>query len=62
VSNSQCTLKGVGSGGTVVGSDLTVTYNLDLAPAFAGSKKIFLQAVDNTNVIQPWRQMGTWTR
>jgi hypothetical protein len=39
-----------------------VTYNLDLAPAFAGSKKIFLQAVDNTNVIQPWRQMGTWTR
>jgi hypothetical protein len=62
VSNSQCTLKGVGSGGAVVGSDLTVTYNLDLAPAFAGSKKIFLQAVDNTNVIQPWRQMGTWTR
>ncbi|MBX9602640.1 MAG: hypothetical protein K2X35_16670, partial [Bryobacteraceae bacterium] len=62
VSNSQCTLRGTGSGGTVVGSDLTVTYNLELAPAFAGLKRIYLQAVDHTNVIQPWRQMGTWSR
>jgi hypothetical protein len=61
VSNSQCTLKGTGSGGTVVGSDLTIRFNLDLTSSYAGSKKIFLQAVDNTGVIQPWRQMGVWT-
>jgi len=62
VSNSQCTLHGTGSGGTVNGSNLTITYNLDLSAGFAGLKKVFMQAVDNTGVIEVWHQMGTWTR
>lgn len=62
VSNSQCTLRGTGSGGTAVGSNLTITFNLEFAPAFSGLKKFYMQAVDNTNVIQVWRQMATWTR
>jgi hypothetical protein len=62
VSNSQCTLKGTGSGGTVNGSNLTITYNLDFSAGFAGTKKIFMQPVDNTGVIEVWHQMGTWTR
>jgi hypothetical protein len=62
VSNSQCTLRGTGSGGTSVGSNLTITFNLEFAPAFSGLKKFYMQAVDNTNVIQVWRQMATWTR
>jgi hypothetical protein len=62
VSNSQCTLHGIGSGGTAVGPDLTVTYNLDFSAGFAGTKQIFMQAVDNTGIIEVWHQMGTWTR
>jgi hypothetical protein len=60
VQNSQCTLHGTGSGGTTAGSDLTVTYNLDFAVAFAGTKQIFMQAVDSTGVIEVWHQMATW--
>ena len=60
VSNSHCTLTGAGSGGTAVGSTLTVTYNLTFAPGFAGTKQIYMQAVDNTGVIEVWHLMGTW--
>lgn len=60
--NSQCTLSGAGSGGVINGNDLTVTYKLTFAAGFAGTKKIFMQAVDNTGVIEVWHQMGTWTR
>jgi len=45
-----------------VGNNLTVTYNLTFSAAFAGPKKLFMQAVDNSGVIEVWRQMGTWTR
>jgi hypothetical protein len=62
VSNSQCTLHGAGSGGTAAGSDLTVTYNLDFSAGFAGTKQVYMQAVDNNGVIEVWHQMGTWTR
>jgi hypothetical protein len=60
VSNSQCTLHGVGSGGTAVGSDLTVTYKLDFSGGFTGTKQVFMQAVNNTGVIEVWHLMGTW--
>lgn len=62
VGNSQCTLFGSGSGGVVSGNDLTITYNLSFSAGFSGTKKIFMQPVDNTGVIQVWRQMGTWIR
>jgi hypothetical protein len=62
VSNSQCTLNGTGSGGTSIGSNLTVTYSLTFSAGFAGTKKIYMQGVDNTGVIEVWHQMGTWTR
>lgn len=62
VSNSQCTLHGSGSNGTVSGSNLTITYQLDFAPSFSGPKVTNMQAVDNTGVIEVWHQVGTWTR
>jgi hypothetical protein len=62
VENSQCILKGQGSSGTVAGDTLTITYNLEFKAAFAGARKIFIQAVDNTGVIQVWRNIATWTR
>jgi hypothetical protein len=62
VSNSQCTLYGLGSGGTASGSDLTISYRLDFALSFAGSKVTYMQAVDSSGVIEVWHQVGTWTR
>ena len=61
VLNSQCTLQGVGSGGTAVGSNLTVNYNLTFSAGFAGTKQIYMQAVNNTGVVEVWHQMATWT-
>jgi hypothetical protein len=60
VSNSQCTLNGVGSGGAGVGSNLTVTYNLIFSLSFAGTKQIYMQAVDNNSANEVWHQMATW--
>jgi len=61
VANSQCVLSGTGSGGRASGDTLTVTYNLQFKSGFAGSRQIYMQAVDNTGVIQSWKQMGSWT-
>jgi hypothetical protein len=60
VSNGQCTLNGVGSGGIAAGSNLTVTYNLTFSAGFAGTKQIYMQAVDASGVIEVWHQMATW--
>ena len=61
VSNSQCTLNGVGSGGTGAEANLTVSYKLNFSAGFAGTQKIYMQAVDNNSVIEAWHQMGTWS-
>jgi hypothetical protein len=60
VSNSQCTLNGVGSGGGASGSNLTVTYNLTFSGSFSGTKQVYMQAVDNTGAIEVWHQIATW--
>jgi len=60
VGNSHCTLNGVGSGGTAVGSNLTVTFNLTFSAGFAGTRQIYMQAADDTNNIEVWHLMGTW--
>lgn len=60
VSNSQCTLQGVGSGGTAMGPNLTVTYTLEFTAGFAGTKQVYMQAVDSAGVIEVWHHMGTW--
>ncbi len=61
VANSQCVLRAAGSGGTASGDTLTVTYNLQFKGGFTGSRQIYLQVLDDTGVIQTWRQMGSWT-
>jgi hypothetical protein len=62
VQNSQCILTGTGSGGTSAGSNLTITYNLQFKSSFAGAKQVYMQAVDQTGVIEVWHKTGTWTR
>ncbi len=61
VENSQCILHGVGSGGTAVGSNLTITYNLSFTGGFTGARQIYVQAVDQTGIIEVWHQTATWT-
>ncbi len=61
VQNSQCILQGVGSGGTVAGTNLTTTYNLSFAGSFTGARQIYMQAVDQTGIIEVWHQTAIWT-
>lgn len=61
VSNSQCTLNGIGSTGSAAGTNLTITYNLSFSAGFAGAKQIYMQTADNTGIIEVWHQMGSWT-
>ena len=44
VSNSQCTILGAGSSATISGNQLTVVYNIQFQPAFAGVKTIWTNA------------------
>ncbi len=61
VQNSQCILQGVGSGGTVAGSNLTITYKLTFTGGFTGAKRIYMQAVDQAGIIEVWHQTAIWT-
>jgi hypothetical protein len=59
VSNSQCTLNGVGSSGFPSGSTLAITYNLTFAAGFAGTKQIYMQAGDAAGNIEVWHNAGS---
>ena len=59
VSNSQCTLIGSGSGGSISGSTLTITYALAFAPGFAGTRQVFMQALDAAGNIEVWHNEGS---
>jgi hypothetical protein len=61
VQNSQCILQGVGSGGTVAGTNLTITYNLSFTGSFTGARQIYMQAVDQANTVEVWHQVANWT-
>gem|GEM_PF-755591 len=43
------------------GTTMTVVWPVTLKSAFTGSKKSYLQVVDDTNLTQSWTQKGTWT-
>ncbi|MCW5979222.1 MAG: SBBP repeat-containing protein [Bryobacteraceae bacterium] len=59
--NSQCILNAQTS--SVSGSGVTLTLNLSITfkPAFLGSKKAYMYAIDATNLNSGWQQRGTWT-
>jgi hypothetical protein len=44
VANNQCAILGAGSSATVFGNQLTVVYNIQFKPAFAGTKTIWTNA------------------
>jgi hypothetical protein len=53
LSNSQCTIHAQGSSAVESGTDLVLTLNVSFAPAFAGMRKVWLHAVDDT-----WKDSG----
>ena len=61
LSNSQCTLNLASSSASVAGNNLTVNLALSFASSFIGSKNIYMEAVNNGNVVSGWQQMGTFT-
>ena len=61
LSNSQCSLAGAGSGASVSGNDLTVTYAITFNASFAGTKNLNMLAIDNGGQQGSWQPKGTWT-
>lgn len=61
LSNSQCSLAGAGSGGSVSGNNLTVTYAVTFNTNFSGTMNLNLLAIDNGGQPGSWQSKGTWT-
>jgi hypothetical protein len=61
LSNSQCTVNGIGT--TVSGSGATLTLNLSVsaAPTFTGTKNIYMLAQDSEGSSTDWQNRGKWT-
>jgi hypothetical protein len=60
VQNSQCLLKGKNSTGTPNSQDLTITYDLQFKPSFAGSKNVYARASDLDGNLVQWKRTGTF--
>ena len=58
VSNSQCTLNGIGSSFSFSGHTFTLNVSITFNPAFTGSKNVYANV---TGSASGWTQMGTWT-
>jgi hypothetical protein len=58
--NSQCVLNGGGSSALVQGNVLMLNLALTFQSGFAGSKNVYMQAV-NPAGSTGWQQLGTWT-
>ena len=54
-------LTGSGSGGSVSGNNLTVTYAITFKTNFSGSKNLYLLPIDNGGQPGSWQSKGTWT-
>jgi len=63
VSNSQCTVYGVGSAAVLTGNTLTLTLNLAFLPGFLSSNEVIYMAARNGNDSQNsgWQAAGTVT-
>ena len=67
VSNSQCTILGNASSATISGNNLTVIYNVQFAPAFAGAKTIWTNSYSASSLLgSAWQSSVsgptlTWT-
>ncbi len=62
VTNSQCTVNGVGSSAAGGGNTLVLTLNISFTAAFSGNRLIYMAARDATDSNNTgWQPMGSWT-
>ncbi len=60
VSNSQCTLNGLGSSVTGSANTLNVNANVTFAGGFTGTKTLYMYTQTKENVSSGWGSYGTW--
>ena len=58
LTNSQCTVTGLGSSASAAGNQLAVTLNIGFKPAFAGRKAIWLGAATLAGQSSNWQALG----
>ncbi len=61
LSNSQCSVNLSSSSSSGSGSTLTVDLALSFTAGFAGTKNVYLYALDKGNAASGWQTTGTWT-
>ncbi len=59
--NSQCSLNVATATVAPSGNTLTLNLTVTFLPSFAGSKNIYLHAVDVSGANSGWQQLGAWT-
>ncbi len=61
VSNSQCSISGLGASGEASGNDYTLTIPVTLKATFAGMQHTYLRVWDKDNSgTNTWMQLGHW--
>lgn len=62
LSNSQCTVNGMGSSASGSQNILSLTVSLSFTPSFSGNRVIYTAARDNSEANNSgWYAVGTWT-
>jgi hypothetical protein len=60
VSNSQCSVAGIGSSASGNGNTLTLTLNLSFTTSFGGNKVVYMAARDLAANNSGWQPLGVW--
>jgi hypothetical protein len=61
ISNSQCTLSGSASSVSTSGNNLTMVVSLTFTSGFAGTKNVYMRAIDNEGLDTGFQQEGIFT-
>jgi FG-GAP-like repeat/FG-GAP repeat len=61
ISNSQCTLSGSASSVSTSGNALTMTVSLTFTAGFAGTKTVYMRAIDNEGLDTGFQNEGTFS-
>jgi hypothetical protein len=58
--NSQCSVNAAASSSSGSGTNLTLNLAITFFPSFAGTKNMYLLAIDNGGITSQWLTAGTW--
>ena len=61
ISNNQCSVAGTDFGSVKSGNTATITVAVTVNPAFAGTKSLYVTALDKENESSNYQNMGLWT-